>query len=136
MQSIVQLVIRFSILIKYMRACKNTDAYVAKRHAICRSIPLPLPITDVNDVVNAMCSAWNENVKLLLLDHICSPSGWVLPIEEIVAFFEERGTMVWLMVHMLWDRYRWIYSLWCLLLCRKCSQMVVCSKRKCIFICT
>ena len=41
-----------------------------------------------------MLCAWNENVKLLLLDHICSPSGWVLPIEEIVAFFEERGTMV------------------------------------------
>lgn len=76
-------------------ACKNTIAYVAKRQgAICRSIPLPLPITDANDVVNAICSAWNENVKLLLLDHICSPSGWVLPIKEIVAFFEERGTMV------------------------------------------
>ena len=39
-------------------ACVKTQfAYVAKRQgAICRSIPLPLPITDANDVVNAMCS--------------------------------------------------------------------------------
>ena len=76
-------------------ACKNTIEYVAKRHgAICRSIPLPIPIVDPNDVINAMCNAWNENVKLVLLDHICSPSGWILPIEDIVTFFEDRGTMV------------------------------------------
>ena len=42
-------------------------------------------------MVNA---AWRPNCKLLLFDHICSPTGWILPASEIVAFYESKGTPV------------------------------------------
>jgi isopenicillin-N epimerase len=76
-------------------ACKNTADFVAQRTgAICKSVALPIPMVESDEIVQKVCAAWNERTKLLLLDHICSPSGWVLPIEEIVQFFEERGTPV------------------------------------------
>ena len=69
-------------------ACKNTAEFVAQRSgAICKKIALPMPVVQPDEIVQRICAAWNPQVKLLLLDHICSPTGWILPIEKVVAFF-------------------------------------------------
>ena len=76
-------------------ACKNIADFVAQKHgAICKSIALPIPVDDPEEIVQRICAAWTPKTKLLLLDHICSPTGWILPIETVVSFFEQRGTPV------------------------------------------
>lgn len=67
---------------------------VEKQGGSCRSIELAYPISDAQEITKAVSEAWSPKVKLLLFDQICSPTGWVLPIEEIVEFYESRGTMV------------------------------------------
>ena len=76
-------------------ACRVAAEWVANRRGLsCRTIELPCPVSEEQEIVEQICQAWTPRVKLLLLDHICSPTGWTLPIEDIVQFYESRGTMV------------------------------------------
>ena len=76
-------------------ACRKTVEFYAQRSgACCRSIPLPLGLSDPQEIVEVVKAAWTPNCKLLLFDHICSPTGWVLPAAEIVQFYESKGTPV------------------------------------------
>lgn len=76
-------------------ACRKTAEFYAQRSgARCRSIPLPLGLSDPQEVVEVVKAAWTPSCKLLLFDHICSPTGWVLPAAEIVQFYESKGTSV------------------------------------------
>ena len=76
-------------------ACRKTAEFYAKRAgAQCRSIPLPLGLSEPQEIVELVKAAWTPKCKLLLFDHICSPTGWVLPAAEIVQFYESKGTPV------------------------------------------
>src|SRR5262245_3257976 len=67
-------------------ACRNALDHVAQRSgariAVAR-IPFPLP--DSQQVVDAVLAAAGERTRLLLIDHVTSPTGLVLPIERIVG---------------------------------------------------
>ena len=76
-------------------ACRKTAEVVTSRTGgYCRSVPLPMPVIDPQEIVERVCAAWTPSVKVLLLDHICSPSGWILPVEDIIVFYESKGTPV------------------------------------------
>ena len=76
-------------------ACRKTAEFYAKRWgAICRIISLPSGLTDSDEITQLILKAWSPKTKLLLLDHICSPTGWVLPIEEVVETYERKGVRV------------------------------------------
>ncbi len=53
--------------------------------------PLPWPVTDSEQVVEAVVSRVTDRTRLCLLSHITSATAMVLPIERIVGGLRERG---------------------------------------------
>lgn len=74
-------------------ACNNAARFVAEKcGAMVVSAPFPFPLQSDEQVVDALLAyATPGKTKLLLVDHITSPTGIVLPVEKIVAAFAERG---------------------------------------------
>ncbi len=73
-------------------ACKNVLDLVAQRTgARVRVVAVPFPLSDARAVVDAVVAAITPRTRLLLIDHITSPTGLVQPIEPIVRAYRERG---------------------------------------------
>lgn len=51
-------------------------------------VDVPLPIADPAQVTEAVVGAVTDRTRLVVIDHISSPSGLVFPVEEIVAALE------------------------------------------------
>jgi len=76
-------------------ACNNAARYVAGLHgAVVTTAEVPFPLTRPGEVVEAIASKFSSKTKLLLVDHVTSPTGLVFPIQEIVAVAHERGIRV------------------------------------------
>ncbi|MFG0258382.1 MAG: aminotransferase class V-fold PLP-dependent enzyme [Phycisphaerales bacterium JB043] len=76
-------------------ACINAFEFIASQHgATMRTIDLPLPIASEQEVVDLILNAVSDRTRLLLLDHITSPTGLILPIEPIVRQLESRAVRV------------------------------------------
>ena len=76
-------------------ACNNAARFVAQRAgAIVREASLPFPIAGDDDAVAAIESQLNQSTRLLLVDHVTSPSGLVLPIDRIVELAHRRNIRV------------------------------------------
>ncbi|MDF1563243.1 MAG: aminotransferase class V-fold PLP-dependent enzyme [Deltaproteobacteria bacterium] len=76
-------------------ACANALRFVAGRAgATVKVIELPFPLKDPAEVVERVLDAVSDRSRLLLIDHITSPTGLVLPIEAIVPELERRGIAV------------------------------------------
>lgn len=73
-------------------ACRNVLEWVAERHGgrVIRA-PLPFPLSDPGQVVEALEAAVTPRTRLLLIDHITSSTALLLPLEEVVARFAARG---------------------------------------------
>jgi isopenicillin-N epimerase len=73
-------------------ACRNVLDYVAARaRATVRVAPVPFPLQDPQQVVDAVLGAVTPRTRLLLIDHVTSPTGLVLPVEAIVAALANKG---------------------------------------------
>ena len=74
-------------------ACNNAARFVAdKSGAKVVVAPFPFPLQSEDEVVDALLAHVTPGkTKLLLIDHITSPTGIVLPVERIVPAFAERG---------------------------------------------
>ena len=59
-----------------------------------RSVPIPLPLEDPVQVVDAFEAAWGTATRLLVIDHITSPSALVLPIVPLIALAHARGARI------------------------------------------
>jgi isopenicillin-N epimerase len=73
-------------------ACKNALEHAAGRHGakvVTAIVPFPTPGPDA--VVEAVLSRVTPRTRLLLLDHVTSPTALVLPVARIVAELEARG---------------------------------------------
>jgi isopenicillin-N epimerase len=65
----------------------------AKQGARYVKQPLPLPLEDPAEDVEAVWNGVTERTRVLFLSHITSPSGVVLPVEELVRRARERGIL-------------------------------------------
>ena len=59
-----------------------------------RCVSLRLPLEDSSQVVDAFAAAWTPKTRLLLVDHITSPTALVFPLQELIALARERDAFV------------------------------------------
>ena len=68
-------------------ACSNAARYAAERAgAILRVANIPFPLESSQQVIEAIGNEISERTRLLIVDHITSPTGIVMPLESIVRF--------------------------------------------------
>ncbi len=73
-------------------ATRNAVDFVAQRSgARVVAVALPFPIASPEVVLERVLAAFTPRTKLLVVDHITSPTGLVLPIERLVREARERG---------------------------------------------
>jgi isopenicillin-N epimerase len=73
-------------------ACRNVlDHVAAKSRAKVTVAPIAFPLRDPQQVVDAVLAAVTARTRLLLIDHVTSPTGMVLPVEKIVPALAARG---------------------------------------------
>lgn len=76
-------------------ACMNSLRRLAERTgAKVVSAPMPFPLKSPDEVVNAVMGAVTPRTRVLLISHVTSPSGLILPVERIVPELEKRGVQV------------------------------------------
>ncbi|WP_417745349.1 aminotransferase class V-fold PLP-dependent enzyme [Rosistilla oblonga] len=76
-------------------ACSNAVRYAAERFgAEVRVAEIPFPIASPDEVVDAIERTIDDATRLLLVDHVTSPTGLVFPIEAIADVARRRGVRV------------------------------------------
>ncbi|MEM9566107.1 MAG: aminotransferase class V-fold PLP-dependent enzyme [Actinomycetota bacterium] len=67
-------------------ACRNAVANTAERTGARVVVAdIPFPISSADEAVAAVLAALSDHTALLLVDHVTSPTGLRLPVEEILA---------------------------------------------------
>ena len=73
------------------RACRNAVEWVAhKYHLQIRTVELPFPHITPGLVIEKVLDALSSQTRLVLLDHITSGTGLILPIKEIAHELAQR----------------------------------------------
>ncbi len=76
-------------------ACRNAlDAVAADTGARVVVAPIPFPLAHEDEVVATILDFIGTKTRLLLVDHVTSQTGMVLPIERLVAEARSRGVDV------------------------------------------
>jgi isopenicillin-N epimerase len=76
-------------------ACRNALDYVAARSgARVRVARLPVPLRSPQDVVAAIERAVTPHTRLLLIDHVTSQTGLVLPVAAIAERLRSHGLRI------------------------------------------
>jgi isopenicillin-N epimerase len=76
-------------------AVRQAMRYVAgEAGAVYREIDLPVPVASDEQVAGTVLSGLSGKTRLLVIDHITSPTALVFPIERIVAGCADRGVDV------------------------------------------
>jgi isopenicillin-N epimerase len=73
-------------------ACSNAVQYWAARRGLqTRIAKLPFPVSSPDELTRAILAEVTPRTKLVLLDHVTSPSGLIMPLESLVGALHERG---------------------------------------------
>jgi len=73
-------------------ACRNAVQYwAARRSHQVRVAKIPFPLASGEEIAEAIFAQVTERTRLVLLDHIMSPSGLITPVEKLVRTLHERG---------------------------------------------
>ena len=76
-------------------ACANAARYFAGRAGSdVDLINIPFPNTDSNDCVARILEACTARTKILLVDHVTSATGLIMPLERIITAIRELGIKV------------------------------------------
>lgn len=66
----------------------------ARTGATYREVDVPLPVRSADDIADRVISAVSDRTRLLVIDHVTSPTALILPVERITAACNERGVDV------------------------------------------
>jgi len=73
-------------------ACRNALNFIADRTgAVVQVVHLTLPIKQASDVVDQIVEQVTPQTRLLLIDHVTSPTAIVMPLDAIIAAMRQRG---------------------------------------------
>ncbi|QDV82448.1 Isopenicillin N epimerase [Stieleria magnilauensis] len=81
-------------------ACNNAARYAAERcgkqpgGATVSVAELPFPIESNAQVIEAIDATLTSKTRLLLIDHVTSPTGLGLPVKELIELAHRRGVRV------------------------------------------
>ena len=76
-------------------ACSNAARFFANRaSAEIDVINLRFPGSDANEIVEEILGACTAHTRLLLIDHITSPTALIMPLEVIIPAVQQRGIQV------------------------------------------
>lgn len=74
------------------KAVDTALSFVAQRSgAKKRVVQVPFPICGPEAVLEAVLAGVNSRTRLVVIDHVTSPTGLIFPIERLVAELSERG---------------------------------------------
>jgi isopenicillin-N epimerase len=59
-----------------------------------REFPIATPVKSEEDLIRPIEAALGERTRLLVIDHVTSPTALIFPVAKIVALCEKRGTDV------------------------------------------
>jgi isopenicillin-N epimerase len=66
----------------------------ARSGAGYREVDVPLPVRSATDIADAIIRAVSDRTRLLVIDHVTSPTALVFPVEQITAACAARGVDV------------------------------------------
>ena len=73
-------------------ACRNALDYVGKRSgARLVTVQVPFPCESPGRVLEVVLNAVTRRTRLLLIDHVTSPTGMILPIADLIRYLDRRG---------------------------------------------
>jgi isopenicillin-N epimerase len=76
-------------------ACRNALDYVAERTgARVVVVPVPFPVAAPGVIVEAVLARVTPRTRLVLIDHVTSPTGIVLPVAALSAELAARGVEI------------------------------------------
>ncbi len=76
-------------------ACVQTFKWYAQKYGVKLNTALiNYPIIDENEIVENVLAAVTPNTRLILLDHITSATGIILPIEKIISKLAEKNITI------------------------------------------
>jgi len=75
-------------------ACNNVLEFVAERWGgkVIRA-EIPFPIQGPEAMIDSILGALTPKTRLVLIDHVTSPTGLVFPVESLVPMLRERGIL-------------------------------------------
>ena len=73
-------------------ACRAALDHLTREHgAVVVEVKLPMPVARPGDVVDAVLECVTPRTRFAMIDAVSSPTGWVLPIVELVSGLKKRG---------------------------------------------
>jgi isopenicillin-N epimerase len=76
-------------------ACNNAVRYAADRRGAAVVVAnVPFPLVGPSAVMDAVTRVLTDRTRLVLMDHVTSPTGLVFPIEKICQLCHSRGIRV------------------------------------------
>lgn len=76
-------------------ACRNSLLHLSAIHGFSiTEVFIPYPFTSKTEYIEPILNAIQPNTRLLLIDHISSPTAVVFPVEDIAAALKETNTMI------------------------------------------
>jgi isopenicillin-N epimerase len=76
---------------RYPAVASQTAVTVATRGVAVVEVPVPLGVTVDDDVVNRVVAAITPRTKLVVVDHIASPTGFLFPVAKLARAAHEAG---------------------------------------------
>src|SRR3954452_21612802 len=76
---------------RYPAVASQTAVAVARRGVAVREIPVPLDVESVADIVDRVMAGVTDRTKLLVVDHIASPTGFKFPVAELARAARDAG---------------------------------------------
>ena len=73
-------------------ACRNVAEFIAARHGVRVVVAaVPLPVQSPQAVLDSLLACVSPRTRLVMVDHVTSPTAVRFPVAEIVAAFAARG---------------------------------------------
>ena len=76
-------------------AVRQAMRHAASRDgAVYREVAVRTPVRDADQIARAVLAGVNDRTRLVVIDHVTSPTGLIFPVREIVAQCAARGVEV------------------------------------------